>query len=59
MKRTDAIANEPEFQEWRASAFESECQRLQEQTVARDSGVICPVKYDRQSEEPNESTREK
>jgi len=30
MKRTDSIANEAKFQEWLASVFESERQRLRE-----------------------------
>jgi len=37
MKRTDAIANEMEFQELLASAWESERQRPREEAAARDS----------------------
>ena len=37
MKQTDAIANEMEFQEWLALAWESERQRLREEPAVHES----------------------
>jgi len=58
MKKSFPICNEAEFQEWLASVWEAERVRLREQSVGRGSELNCPgkTKYDRQSEEPNEST---
>jgi hypothetical protein len=61
MQRFTPIANEAEFQEWLLLVLQAERMRLQEQIVAHHLRVNCPskTKFDWQSEEPHESTREK